>query len=239
MPVIYIFNFRNYTTWYTFSNWYFKWFCNFVFVFEKRLNEPLCLGTNVLYFYVTITYIHNLWYYKQRLILSNGNKVNRGPKLDSWQNFTICHWNLNGITAHTFSKAYLTIHKTGFVCLSETYLDFLFPVNDENLVIQGYKLVRWHHPTNSKRREVCIYYKGSLPLKIIDIQYLQECINFCLTIDDNLCCLMPLSIIENCFKKKQLKSSAFPLKSVISLLPWNKGGIHRIFLPFRHLFKFD
>ena len=40
-------------------------------------------------------------------------------------------------------------------------------------------------------------------------------------------------------KKKELKSSAFPLKSVINLLSWNKGGIHGIFLSFRHLFKID
>ena len=33
-------------------------------------------------------------------------------------------------------KAYLTIHKTDIVCLSETYLDSLFPVIDEGLVIQ-------------------------------------------------------------------------------------------------------
>ena len=118
--------------------------------------------------------------------------MNPEPKLDSSQNFTICHWNLNSIAAHTFSKinlikAYLTIHKTDIVCLSKTYLDSSFLVNDENLVIQGYNLVRCDHPTNSKRGRVCVYYKDSLPLKIIDIQYLQECINFHLIIGDKLC----------------------------------------------------
>ena len=145
----------------------------------KHIDEPLCLGTNLLYSYVTITYLHFLWHHKQRLILSNDNEVNPGPRLDSSQNFAICHWNFNSIAAHTFSKinllkAYLAIHKTGIVCLSETYLNYSFLVNDENLVIQGYNLVRCDHPTNSKRGEVCVYYKDSLPLKIIDIKYLQE-----------------------------------------------------------------
>ena len=145
----------------------------------KHIDEPLCLGTNLLYFYVTITYLHFLWYHKQRLILSNDNEVNPGPKLYSSQNFAICHWNFNSIAAHTFSetnllKAYLAIHKTDIVCLSKTYLDYSFLVNDENLVIQGYNLVRCDHPTNSKRGGVCVYYKDSLPLKIIDIKYLQE-----------------------------------------------------------------
>ena len=51
--------------------------------------------------------------------------------------------------------------------------------------------------------------------------------------------LLSLSIIEHCFERKELKSSAFSSKSVINLLSWNKGGIHGIFLWFRHLFKID
>ena len=34
------------------------------------------------------------------------------------------------------------------------------------------------HPSNTKRGDVCLYYKFSLPLKVIDVSYLQECINF-------------------------------------------------------------
>ena len=115
--------------------------------------------------------------------MSNDIVVNPGPKLDSSQNFTICHWNLSSIAAYNFSKinllkAYLTIHKTDIVIvyrLSETYLDSSFPVNDEHLVIQGYNLVITRdHPTKSKLGAVCTYYKDSLPLKIIGIQYLHE-----------------------------------------------------------------
>ena len=162
------------------------------FLFTKHIDEHLCLGTNLPYSYVTITYLQFLWYHKQRLILSNDIEVNPGPKLDSSQNLTLCHWNLNSIAAHNFSKinplkAYLKIHKTDIVSLCETYLDSSFLINDENLVIRGYNLVRCDHPTNSKPGGVCIYYKDSLPLKIIDIQYLKECINFHLIIGDKLC----------------------------------------------------
>ena len=91
------------------------------FFFTKHIDEPLFLGTNVLYSYVTITYLHFLRYHKQRLILSNDIEVNPEPQLDSSQNFTICHWKLNSITANIFSKinlliAYLTIHKTDIMC---------------------------------------------------------------------------------------------------------------------------
>ena len=68
--------------------------------------------------------------------MSNNNDITSGPKLDSFQNFAIFHWNINSVTAHNFLKAYLTIGKTDIVCLSGAYLDSSFPVNDENLVIQ-------------------------------------------------------------------------------------------------------
>ena len=34
------------------------------------------------------------------------------------------------------------------------------------------------HASNIKRRGVCTYYKCSLPLKVTDISYVKECINF-------------------------------------------------------------
>ena len=43
------------------------------------------------------------------------------------------------------------------------------------------------HTLNIKRGGVCIYYKISLPLKIKNINYLHECINFEIQIKDKLC----------------------------------------------------
>ena len=50
-----------------------------------------------------------------------------------------------------------------------------------------YNLVRSDHPANTKRGGVCLYYKTCLPLRVLDIQYLNECINFELKIGDKLC----------------------------------------------------
>ena len=55
------------------------------------------------------------------------------------------------------------------------------------MVIAGYDLYRAYHPSSVKRGGVCIYYKNFLPLKVIDIQYLQECINFKMKIGEKLC----------------------------------------------------
>ena len=56
----------------------------------------------------------------------------------------------------------------------------------------GYDLFRADHLSNTKRGGVYIYYRNSLHLKILGIQYLQECINFELSIEGNLCRFLPL-----------------------------------------------
>ena len=40
---------------------------------------------------------------------------------------------------------------------------------------------------NTKRGGVCIYYLNSLPLKVLDIQFLNECINFEIGIGSKVC----------------------------------------------------
>ena len=55
-----------------------------------------------------------------------------------------------------------------------------------------YNLVFADNPTNTKRGGVCIYYLNSLPLKVIDIQFLNECRNFEIRIGGNLCSFLCL-----------------------------------------------
>ena len=93
-----------------------------------------------------------MWYHKQKLIFSNDIEINPEPKLDSSQNFATCHWNLNSIAGDNFPKIntlknILTFQKTDIVCLSETYLDSIFIVNDENEVVECCNLVRCDNPT--------------------------------------------------------------------------------------------
>ena len=92
--------------------------------------------------------------------------LNPGPrKLKN--SFSVCHWNLNSLSAHNFSKltqlkAYISVYKYDFLCLLETYLDTTIP---DNLIgIEGYKFIRADHQNNVKRGGVCIYHKESLPV---------------------------------------------------------------------------
>ena len=69
-------------------------------------------------------------------------------------------------------KAYNSLYKHDFICLSETYLDS--SITNEEVKIKDYKLIRADHPDNIKRGRVCIYHKESLPVQEIKLSYFKE-----------------------------------------------------------------
>ena len=113
------------------------------------------------------TCIRHIWVYSILITLSGDIEKNPGHKPSSCDKFST--------------------HNFDILCLSETYLDSTISSNDNNLTIPCYDLHRTDHPSDVKRWRVCIYYKNFLPLKLIDIQYLQECINFEMKIGEKLC----------------------------------------------------
>ena len=71
-------------------------------------------------------------------------------------NFAICHWNLNSLTANNFEKvnpleAYNTVNKFDIISLSESFHNSSIRTENNNLKINGYKMVRADHPNNVKR----------------------------------------------------------------------------------------
>ena len=68
-----------------------------------------------------------------------------------------------------------------------TFLDSNILPHDSNSEIPGYNLVCSNDPSNKKRRGDCIYYKSYLPLRIIDFNYLNECVRLELMVGDTLC----------------------------------------------------
>ena len=113
--------------------------------------------------------------------------------------------------AHSFAKisllmAYLSVHKFDIVCLSETFVNPEDRTDNENLQIPGYSITRGDHISNTKRGGVCVYYKTSLPLKVLNIKYLQEYINLELIIGENLCSSIGHQITLMTVLKISLKS---------------------------------
>ena len=149
------------------------------------------------YFISAVSYIHHMWLYSSAIKCSDDIEGNPGPKPNFCEYLSICHWNLNSICAHNFIKlsllrAYICINKIDIICLSETYLDSSISSDNDNLELPGYNLVRADNPTNTKRGGVCIYFHNCLPLKVINIQLLNECINFEIRIGGKLCSFLCL-----------------------------------------------
>ena len=95
------------------------------------------------------------------LILSGDIELNPGPNSIHEQNLSLCHWNLNGITAHNCIKislleAYNVVHNFDIICISETLLDSDHSHDDQTLTLEGYTMIRSDHPLNSKRGGVCL-----------------------------------------------------------------------------------
>ena len=104
---------------------------------------------------------------------------------------------MNSITSHDFLKvkllsAYNILHNFDSICISESYLNSEAVSNDDSLNIPSYNMVRADHPSGNWRGGVCVYYKETLPIKMLDINYLQECISFDLKIGSKLCSIVSL-----------------------------------------------
>ena len=73
------------------------------------------------------------------LICASDIELNPGPRKNNTSyNFSFCHWHLNSIAAHNFSKlflleAYNVQHKFDMNFLSKTFLDSSIPTNDERI----------------------------------------------------------------------------------------------------------
>ena len=137
-------------------------------------------------------YVNHFWFFKIIFKLSGDVEENAGPKPSSSQSFSICHWNLNSISAHNYIKlsplrAYISTHKLDVICIYGTYLKSYTSTVDENLEIVGYTLFEANHPSDTKRGGVCIYYIGSLAFRLLDICYLEKCINFEISFGGKLC----------------------------------------------------
>ena len=158
--------------------------------FRKLSAQPF---TWVIYHYLhnaLAIFFHSFLFFLFFLILLSGDvKLNPGPpKKDLHYNFSVCHWNLNSLPAHDFSKmnsfiAYNRIHSYDLICFSETFLDSSFTDNDRDLVLTGYKLYRADHPSNTKKGGVCVYVKESLATRLISLQILDECLVLEVTIN--------------------------------------------------------
>ena len=114
-------------------------------------------------------------------------------KKSSSYNFSICLSNLNSITVHNLARidltqAYLSMWGD---FLSESYLDASVSFNNDNLNINGYKLVRADCLTNNVKADsvrVCVREcaKECLPVRCLPDSYLKKYFIFEVTISSKI-----------------------------------------------------
>ena len=149
--------------------------------FRKYFRVYYYFHTNCILFLTASVYVHNFYLYFILLMRSGDINPNPGPRSSTWECLSICHWNLNSLSSHNFIKkdlltAFNSIHKFDIICLSETFLNSTYESDNHDLDIPSYTLVRADHPSDSKRGGVCVYYKSSLPIIVLNISTLSECI---------------------------------------------------------------
>ena len=81
--------------------------------------------------------------------------------------------NLNSTPAHNFQKlellqSYTWSNKVDILCLFEAFPNLDTSCKDVNLQLPGFSLTTADHLSNTRRGQVCIYYRNFLPLKLIN-----------------------------------------------------------------------
>ena len=84
------------------------------------------------------------------------------------------------------------MYKFDIICITELYPNSDTSSNNDNLNTTGYNMSRADHPSGNQRWGVYTYYKDSFPIKMLNINYLQECICVDLIIGSKLCTIMSL-----------------------------------------------
>ena len=115
------------------------------------------------------------------LIMQHGDIESNPGSSKKHRPLTCCHWNVNSLTAHKMIKkslieAYNSNHKYDFICISETYLDSSVTDNNKEPGMEGYSFISADHPRNVKKGGVDIYYKESIAVEIININFFSECL---------------------------------------------------------------
>ena len=114
---------------------------------------------------------------------SNHGEIERNPgrRKTKSENFSCDHWNVNSLLAHDSEKlsvieAYNSVYKYDFVCTFETFLNSSILGDSEDVQLKGYKLIKPNHPFDLRRGGVCIHYRESLAVEVINTLFLTECI---------------------------------------------------------------
>ena len=76
----------------------------YMFLSRKNFKNINSFVNRGLYIMMLETYIRHIWVCSILITVSSDIEKNMGPKSSFCEKFSICHWNLNSISAHNFIK---------------------------------------------------------------------------------------------------------------------------------------
>ena len=108
-----------------------------------KITAKFCI---LIFLLFTVFQIVFAWFDSLLVMLIGDVEVDPGHKKKDKGCLSICHWNLNSISAYGYSKLFLlnlynSLHKFDIMCLSKTYLDSNTPLDDDNLVTRLFVLI--------------------------------------------------------------------------------------------------
>ena len=156
---------------------------------KAKVKKIQVLSSRVIHSVAAIYFFNSS--YGLTIKISANIELNPGKKQKQDQSLLICHLNLNSIPAHNFQKlelfqGFILSNKVDILCLFETFLNSDISCDDNNFQLRGFDLINAEYRSNTKRGEVCIYYRNFLPLKLINVHYLNECITVKIKLGDKI-----------------------------------------------------
>ena len=96
------------------------------------------------------------------LLLHGDIESNPGPRNSKNHLPSFCHWNLNSLPAHNFSKvlllkAYNAIYQYDVICLSKTYLDSWILSDHVSLELEEQKSEQYSKMRLSRQFQACLF----------------------------------------------------------------------------------
>ena len=92
---------------------------------KAKMHNATTISAIALFFVAWIHLLTVNWLYSFFLILFSGDaEINPGPRHNSGESFSICHWRLDSVSAYNYTKlpslkAFIAVHKFD-ICFSET-----------------------------------------------------------------------------------------------------------------------
>ena len=130
----------------------------------KSKNNYTILFMITLHLITFMPLINDKYSYRSHrwLFICGDISLNPGPKTE---NFRFCQWNLNSLTAHSYSRipllqAYMTQHDLHIAAISESALSKKIP--DSDIQIPGYNSIRFDLENTDTHGGVIIYHKNNM-----------------------------------------------------------------------------